>query len=75
MGRVTELLKKFEVTEAGKKAEVVVDGRKFETLVFNSVDDANKLLAKNKDYGVIAELGKLVHVAKNDDKGVPVKGK
>lgn len=49
--------------------KVVVKGMEYKAKVFDSDEDANKWLEKNKDWGVIKTENGKVYVAKKSDKG------
>ena len=47
-----------------------VSGKTFKTVTFKSVDEANKFMEKNEDWGVIGEKNGVIHVANLEDDGV-----
>lgn len=47
-----------------------VGGKTFKTVTFKSVDEANKFMEKNEDWGVIGEKNGVIHVANLEDDGV-----
>lgn len=51
-------------------ATLKVDGKTFKTVTFKSVDEANKFMEKNEDWGVIGEKNGVIHVANLEDDGV-----
>lgn len=49
--------------------------RLYECIQFNDVDEVNKFCELNKEYGVLATKYDYIFVAKNSDKGKPIKQK
>lgn len=47
-----------------------VSGKTFKTVTFKTVDEANKFMEKNEDWGVIGEKNGVIHVANLEDDGV-----
>ena len=47
-----------------------VSGKTFKTVTFKSVDEANKFMEKNEQWGVIGEKNGVIHVANLEDDGV-----
>lgn len=68
-GRI--IVKESSLDEVVKtNATLKVDGKTFKTVTFKSVDEANKFMEKNEQWGVIGEKNGVIHVANLEDDGV-----
>lgn len=76
MSRANELIERFNsLSEAkedkGVKSSVKVGGKTYKTIMFTSIDAANRFMEKNTEYGVIDsdKDNTEIHVALLSDKG------